>query len=231
MGKIFYDKDGNELIIDLKRDIIGEGLCGVVYHVNEEICLKHIVNSFSTNKEALEEFIKLDLESFYKIYKLLYDRHNRFAGYLMKYYESEEIDIMTMPIDYTLDNLYRMLRDIKILSENNILVEDMHIDNIIMNRDRIINIDVDNYMLIQKNSILTKNTSQIYSLFKGIYIEALLKYYEVNHEEITVARNLFNTGDKDFIYNELSNYKYPIDYIRKKSLEPIKYVMKKDIEY
>ena len=231
MIKEYYDEHGKKIIIKINWELVGSGLYGTVYQIDNNVCLKHISYPFNTNKEIIKEFMKLDLPSFYKIYKLLFDKYNEITGYIMKYYKNEEIDIMTMPIEYTLDNLASMLKDIRIISEKNILVEDAHTDNVILNNDRIIIIDVDNYSLSQRCDILNKNIYSIYSLFQNIYVESMLKYYEVTNEELIVTRKLFYGKDIDYIYNELSNYKYPIEYVRKKSLEPIKYVMKKDIEY
>ena len=229
MYKAFFDEDHKEILIYQGRGIIGDGINGVVYQLNPEKCLKHIINVFNTTEATLKELMKLDLESYYKIYRLLYDRHNEFCGYIMKYYEGREIDVMTTPIDYILDNLFRMYRDIIKLSDKKILTRDIHSENIVLTDDGIIIIDADNYV-ISPYEILDRNLESIFELVKSICIDAMLKYHTITTEELITIRRLFNSRDKDYIYNELKSYKYPIDYVRKKSLEPIKYVMKKDIE-
>ena len=175
MIKEYYDEQGKKIIIKINWELVGSGLYGTVYQIDNNVCLKHISYPFNTNKEIIKEFMKLDLPSFYKIYKLLFNKDKGITGYIMKYYKNEEIDIMTMPIEYTLDNLASMLKDIRIISEKNILVEDAHTDNVILNNDRIIIIDVDNYSLSQRSDILNKNIYSIYSLFQNIYVESMLK--------------------------------------------------------
>ena len=128
----------NKLLIYLHRGIIKHGLYGIVYKIGKDKCLKYITNDSKSNPEVIEEIMKLDLESFYKIYKLLYDRDGYFSGYTMKYYYSEDIDILIMPTDYTLDNFARIERDVKKISEKNILVDDLHIENVILNRNEFI---------------------------------------------------------------------------------------------
>ena len=225
MNRVFYDKDGNKLLIYTHMGILGYGLYGVVYKIGKDKCLKHITNDSRSNSEVIEEIMKLDLESFYKIYKLLYDRDGYFSGYTMKYYDGEDIDILLMPTDYTLDNFAKMERDIKKISEKNIFVDDLHTENVILNRNELIVIDVDNYTFSTNENLLNSNITEVYRLFKELYIESMIKNYSETVDELRVIRQLFKSNNN--IYDELKGYKYPIDYIKKKSLEPVKYVMKK----
>lgn len=225
VNKVFYDKDGNKLLIYMHRGILGYGLYGVVYKIGNDKCLKHVTNGSRSNSEVIEEIMKLDLESFYKIYKLLYDRDGYFSGYTMKYYDGEDIDILLMPTDYTLDNFAKLERDIEKISEKNIFVDDLHTENVILNRNELIVIDVDNYTFSTSKNLLNSNITEIYRLFKGLYIENMIKNYSETVDELRVIRQLFKSNNN--IYDELKGYKYPIDYIKKKSLEPVKYVMKK----
>ena len=223
--KILYDEDDNKLLLNTENGIVGYGLYGVVYKINEDTCLKYITNDHNSHPEVIKTIMKLDLASFYKIYKLLYDCNNDFSGYIMKYYEEEEIDITTMPTDYTLDNLNNINKDIKTITDNGILLKDLHSGNSIINNDKITIIDVDNSMFYCDENLLKKNIQLIYSLFKEIYIDHIEKSHLVTLDELRTIRKLFNYDNS--IYNELKNYKYPIDYIKKKSLEPTKYTMRK----
>ncbi len=228
-NKVFYDENGNKILMNTGRGIIGYGLCGVVYPYGEGKCLKYITSGAYTNFGVIKDIKELALKQFYKIYTLLFNRNHDFNGYIMKYYQSEDIDILTMPIAYTLDNLSGIIQDTKVISEANILFRDLHSENIIFNNNGMTIIDVDNFDYSQIESPLEFNIDLVYGLFRNIYIESLVKNHKGSLEAAIVIRNLINNKARNLVYDELKGYKYPIDYIKKKSLEPVKYVMKKGV--
>ena len=224
-SKVFYDEDGNKLLLYLNRGIINYGEYGIVYKLSEDKCIKYVTNDSSAHPEVLKKIMDMDLKSFYKIYKLLHDKYDYFAGYIMKYYNSEEIDITTMPVSYTLDNFRDICYDTTKLSDSKIYMKDTHMDNVIINRDKTIIIDADNFHFTDNEYLQKMNMERIYNLFIEMYIDHIHKYHKPTMDELRVIRRLFNETKN--IYDELSGYKYPIDYIKKKSLEPFTYVMKK----
>ena len=226
-SKLFYDEEGNKLLINLSKGIIGYGLYGVVYQFGNNQCLKYVTNDSNSNPEVIKEIMHMDLNNFYKIYKLLYDKNHYFSGYIMKYYEDIKLDILSMPIDYTLHNFYSLINDIEKISNKSILLKDMHSENIILNENQIIVIDVDNSIFFLNP--YTNNIISINGLFKDLYINHLEEYHKYTIEKLSVIKRLFTYKNIDYLYNELKDYKYPIDYIKKKSLEPVKYIMKKDM--
>lgn len=215
--------------MNTNREIIGNGLYGVVYRYTNDKCLKYITNNSSTNLDAIKEIKDANLLSFYKIYKLLFDKYQEFNGYIMKYYDSRYVDILTMPSSYTLDNFSDMLHDVQILSEKGIYMRDMHSENVIMDNNNITIIDADNYTYLNNDDLLEKNMKALRYLFYDIYMDSVHRHHNMSKQEYNMIRLLFNHKEDESLYKDLKNYKYPIDYIKKKSLEPIKYVMKKGV--
>jgi len=142
----------------------------------------------------------------------------------MKYYEKEDIDILTAPSEYTLDNLFKILSSADKLSQNNILIEDTHSGNIIMTENNIIITDVDLYSFSHfyiERELKRKNIQRIGYLFNEIYNEAVADYHEelknfIVSEQIRKLFTLQVPTQVEKIYSELSKYKYPIDYIKKR---------------
>ena len=136
----------------------------------------------------------------------------------MKYYKNEPIDILTMPTDYTLDNFYNIYRSINKISKNKILINDMHIGNIIMNNNDIIIIDIDYYdkeYSATFDKINKSNYVSLINLFTDIYIESLRNHTNPSPEEIKSILNLFSKSENvNMIAKKLKRYKYPIDYIK-----------------
>ena len=227
IDKMLYDEDGHKILINLNRGIIGYGLYGVVYQLGTDKCLKYISNDSYSHPEIIKEIMNMDLNNFYKIYKILYDNDNYFSGYIMKYYENIELDILSSQVDYTLSNFYNLTKDIEKISNKFILLKDMHSENIILDKDKIIVIDIDNSIFSLNSNIYLNNIISLYNLFKNLYIDQINKYHKHTLDELSVIKRLFTYRSNYNIYDELKNYKYPIDYIKKKSLEPVKYIMKK----
>ena len=162
---------------------------------------------------------KLNLDNFYKIYDLLYDENNHFSGYTMKYYKSEDIDILAMPTNYTLENLYRIHNSFKALTNRHINAFDCNSDNIIMDNKNITVIDSDIYYIddeISKEELALDNDKILMDLFKSLYYEKLriLGYTLIDCEYMLGElfdenKGLSNTEKR------LVKYKYPLDYINK----------------
>ena len=220
---IFYTEN-NDIVRYKTNDRIGGEVYGSVYKVNVEECVKKFKSkNMIVDKDALLLIQELDLDNFCKIKKLLYNKSRILIGYLMKYYQNENIDILTMPTEYTVDNLYKLYNSVIKLSKNNIFICDMQTGNIIINTNEITIIDYDLYVL---NGYFTgplleyKNIYSLRYLFKEIYKEALVEFHkEVNtefHRKIIDSTfELWNREELDKTCKKLIRYKYPIDYIKK----------------
>lgn len=132
----------NELInLDLdKMKIIGEGKEGIVYKYNNE-CIK-IFNSKRNNGELLdineEKFIfftKLETNNIILPRKLLYNRQNKIEGYIMPYIESDFnlSNIRSKNINEIIVELNELKKDIELLNENDILINDLKYSHLLYN--------------------------------------------------------------------------------------------------
>ena len=210
--KLYDDKD-NKILFDVKK-IIDNGFYGIVYKLDDDKCLKRFTKDYLYDEVAFKKLMELDLPNFYKVYKMLYNSNYDFGGYIMKYYDKKDIDIITMPVDYTFENIIRLIAAAKKISDEGILIHDLHDGNIIMDDNMITVIDMDlySYCNFMDNDRITKlNYGYIYSLFKELYFNSL--YYN-NIEDNMLVHNLFNEKeDVTCLVRKLAKYKYPIDYV------------------
>ncbi len=218
-----YDCNGKRIKYDT-TDKLGEGLIySDVYKISDEVCLKVFKTiSDDINFDVLSLIKDLELSHFYIIYDFLFNKTGKFNGYTMKYYPGKTIDILTMPTSYTLDNFSSIYNSILKLTDNGIVVSDLHSGNVITDENNITVIDADLYYklcFIDKIKLQYKNISALIYLFKDLYFESLDEFHkdcDVN-ACVSTIRNLFepmNALNIDKVYKKLTRYKYPIDYIK-----------------
>lgn len=219
---VYYTEDGKRVKFDLKEEnVIGRGGQSKVYKISEEKCLKKLFGF--GNYEILKLIRDLKLPSYYIIYDLLFNKRSILKAYIIEYYVSEEIDILTMPVDYTLYNFFSILDSVMVLTENNVYVSDLHEDNVIMNSNGITVIDTDLYTknrFFYADELLSKNVSAVRCLFKNLYFSSLNDYHdgEIKESISPKVNDLFNINNVGDAYNtvkKLSKYKYPIDYMKR----------------
>lgn len=200
---------------------LGTGSYGSVYKIDEKKCIKIYKYAGSVQLEMLQVINDLNLPNYYKILDFYYNKNNIFKAHTMKYYSQKEIDILTMPVEYSLDNITVLLSAVNTLTSNNILICDMHTENIIMNDSSIIIIDTDLYTFNKYFNLEIKNLSALTDLYLNLYLEAIINYhpeYDISEvkEIIYDIYNKRNTNPQVALYEEIRNYKYPIDYIKKR---------------
>lgn len=217
------NKEKFNYILD-NQNIIGEGEYGIVYKLNYDTCLKLYYNNEPINRDILSVIRNLKLQNYYRIYAFLYDYKSNFKAHTMKYYKQEQLDILTMPTIYTLNNLFNLLMDIDTLNKNNILISDMHTGNVILGYSEITIIDADLYKfnnLYRADTLKYKNLSSLGHLLEQIYLEALTEYHsELKSKEVVeTIKNLFQFQNKfncEEPFRMLEKYYYPIDYIKRR---------------
>ena len=220
---VLYNKDGQQLLYSDSQKINGK-THGNIYKISDTECLKVYKRGNEANLEVLELIKNLYLKNYYEILDFYYNKKGSFKGHTMKYYKEEEIDILTMPTEYTLDNLFNIERSANTLTNNNMQIEDTHTENIILTSEKIVVIDVDLYSLnkfYSKLQLELKNLRKIHYLFKELFIEALTDYHSEYKTQSTsiIMAELFDITSPiqvEKTYNKLVKYKYPIDYIRKR---------------
>lgn len=226
---ILYTKN-NEVKEYSTDNQIGCGSFGKVYLIEDDKCLKLFnapiarEDNYELQEDIYYEIRELKLKNFYELYDLYYNSFlTKILGYLSKYYEKEDIDILTMPTDYTIDNLNSLYESFKKLSEHNICTNDISSSNVIINRDSITMIDIDlyyrNYFGIGK-STFSENLCNLEKIFKEVYILSLTFYpLKERIKMIDKIDKLFfldETIGIDYVAKKLTKYKYPIDYLRKR---------------
>ena len=219
MNVLFYDKYRKAHSYHLPK-AFDEGSNGTIHRIDKETCLKWFNDDNQDTQTIIEMIMNLELNNFYKIYNLLYDESNTFCGYTMKYYENEEFDILTMPMEYTITNLMDLAKSLNILSENKICTVDLFDGNIIKTKKGITVIDVDAYKYLPKaenGMIYNYNNESLYYLLGEIFLKALKTYHNSEYLDKINIKEIFDMQlSPDETCKKLVKYKYPIDYIRSK---------------
>lgn len=183
-----------------------------IFFMDNTKCLK-LFNEVIYNDSVVKLIQKKNLNGFYEIYDLLYF-NNTFIGYIMKYYKDNNIDILTMPVEYTLDNYNDLYKSIMTLTDKKVFLYDLCNDNAILTDDKLIVIDVDEFIVYKdadKYIVQNENMFALESLFNSIYINARNKYHADDRININRINNIFCINSP---HKVLKKYKYPIDYLR-----------------
>ena len=222
----FYDSDGKRLKYDIGEHLGGEQY-GNVYKTSDIECIKIYKRGQTVDERILLNISELYLKNFYEVHKLLYNKAGIFKAHTMKYYEKCDIDILTMPVEYTLGSLSNLYESVIRLAENYIYACDMHTGNAILANDGVIVIDTDIYAVSQfqsKEELKRRNILALRYLFEQLYLEALSTYHSdiCSNKSPRNIRSLFETNgfypnrqfDINTSYSKLVKYKRPIDYIK-----------------
>lgn len=225
---ILFDENGKSVRFNTnENNLVGKGVFGTIYRTDASSCIK-VYNgrpSVDIDLELLKTIRGLSLKKFYEIYDLLYTKNGTFKGYSMKYYDNFDIDILTTPTEYTLDNLYNLRDSILKLANNNIYAIDMHDENVILGESDMTVIDVDLFIFTtfyNGTGLMVKNINAVNNLFYSLYVKAINRFHEeyAKYDVSKVIRELFSTISERDTYDmvkKLTKYKYPIDYIEKYS--------------
>ena len=176
---IAYTEDKKRHNLNI-NNFIGEGEYGRVYLTSDNKCLKIFKQSISRkdkisfDEDAFNIIRKLKPKNIYTLGDLYYNKSlTRILGYLSEYYSKEDINILTMPVDYTFDSLCSIYNSFVLLSEHNIWVSDVGQQNVILNNNGITIIDTDFYYINtyrNKSAIKQSNMYALRELFTCIYI-------------------------------------------------------------
>ena len=219
----FYNSSGKRITFHI-GSYFDYGGNAKIYRIDNNTCLKWFNESTYCNEMVFKLITKMHLNGFYNIYDMLYNEEGNFVGYTMEYYNKENIDILTMPSEYTINNIYKLYYSIQSLNKQGIVINDLHDRNVILRKKDIIIIDVDMYKFYNKNSnqrIEYMNLCSLNTLFRYLYdysLENISKTYNDYATGKKVIAELFQ-GDTDIfdVHRKLLKYKYPIDYIKETS--------------
>lgn len=172
--------------------------------------------SLKTTGRMVRKIRNLNIHNVYKIYDII--GNNRFSlrtihGYYMKYYKKES-DLLDQPIEYVIRNIHSLEDTMQQLYKNNINVTDLHGDNLIVSKEGLIIIDVDNYSFYNP---LTKRLFYkpypVMSIIKTkVYDELLLRDTEVSAVELYK----YSDFDSPSFLEEVKNFSTLYDYLEYK---------------
>ena len=221
------DKKRHSLNTD---NFIDEGEYGRVYLTSDNKCLKIFKQSISRkdkmsfDEDAFNIIRELKPKNIYTLGDLYYNRTlTRILGYLSEYYSKEDINILTMPVDYTFDSICSLYDSFILLSEHNIHVSDACPQNVILNNEGITIVDTDFYYIdtnSNKSAIKKSNIYDLGELFSWIYMNSL-KETDFNKRSAMIDKieKLFmpiGTFGVEPVIKKLAKYKYLIDYLQKR---------------
>ena len=207
----YYNKDGKEISFTTTSKINNVGVFGNIYKVAEDddICLKEIKDidpSTLTIFDSLPTVISEDIFNYFrdfndpnfcKLYDLLYNKDRKIVAYTMKYYKSAIDNILSMPVDYLVDNFSAIYDAMDRLAKDLVLVVDLHNRNMILTSDNIVLVDFDKYRREESKPydvILGINTSALYYAFSKMLNDALSKIGMKTADNVLLVSELFSFG-------------------------------------
>ena len=203
------------------ENIIGSGSYGIIYNNYDGTATK-VLRGRTINPNVIIKIKELNLKNFYKILDI-YTQNNGIGNPYLKAYHMDLINedgtlLINSNKDFVFDNIYSLVDDIRVLSNNYIYANDLHCDNLMVNKEGIKVIDCDMYkfMLDYPEDFLFKNNCD---LLKEAICELLCE--EV--KEVSLfrlfkrkrIRNLFKEKNFDEIYKELNGSQTILEYIKK----------------
>ena len=129
--------NNKEYNLDIEKNFISSGYEVNVYKFNnlvfkfyKEICLK-----YRLDEKNIKYLSKIPTKRILLPKDVIYDEKHEFYGYTMKYIKPEEKeDIKDLKIDKLLRELSLIKKDLLILKENNVFIDDLCDSNFIFNK-------------------------------------------------------------------------------------------------
>lgn len=207
----YYNKDGKGISFTTTSKINNTGCFGNIYKVAEDdnICLKEIKDvdlSTLTIFDSIPTVISEDIFNYFrdfndpnfcKLYDLLYNKDRKVVAYTMKYYKSAIDNILSMPVDYLVENFSAIYDAMEKLARDLVLVVDLHNRNMILTSDNIVLVDFDKYRReegMPYDIRLDINTSALYYAFSKMLNDALNSFGMLSTNNVLLVSNLFAYG-------------------------------------
>lgn len=201
------------------KKYFNSGSFGVIYE-NPDGTLTKVMRYETSIPYSLIKIRELNLDNFYHIYSIACNKKND-LDYLHSYTMNKILfddSLVLTDNNYLIKNIKILINSINVLSDNYIVANDLHEDNLIPNIDGIFVVDCDNYYRANDyptDYILEKNLE----ILKQALYQLILKILKHHHKLIFTRRiKLKNLFDKDFneILSELSNYENIVYCLKKK---------------
>ena len=212
---IVYTSQGVELFDTKNKDVYKEGTFGKIYHDGDK-CYK-VFNNAELFK--IDPFLTLDtlsLPNFYRIMDFLYNNQYIFTGYTSKFIKEDHFNILSDK-NYFLRGVNNIHDGIIAFTNNHFEVSDLHVGNILVNKEDMTMIDVDNYKRVD-NDPYAINMYRYKQLIKRLIYKYLIRY---NVTDIMGANELLkelmdeDSDNIDHLNKVLSKVNRPVDYFNK----------------
>lgn len=218
-----YLNEGKCAHVDYNHDIIFKQYfphTGLSYRLKASVfdILKDIDNP---------HFIELiDIYANDKLLKLFFNKLSKddfiVDAYSAKYYEDEKINVLNEPIDYLLDNIRELEILFGVFSDNAILTDDLHGENVIYTSQKMIIIDPDFFRLYNDSDLIIRNKKGLLKLLKCICEYMLERESKYTDEKIDNMANKLT----DFKVYRNTDITYEVSRKPKGVKRPIEYLLK-----
>lgn len=187
------------------------------YDIIRELNNTHIasVNELLFENQINEIF--LDENDIFKKYSI--------DAYTCEYIKPDDLDILTTPTNYILENMYEISKILSYFASKNVKAYDMKASNTILQNDKMVLIDLDCWRRvdIEEFALNKINQRMLITLLQSLFSDDIDKKYYAIKKSGTYESTLYQlfyelqlSGENKFklIYDFFSGYKYPIDAIK-----------------
>ncbi len=182
--------------------LLGKGEEGSCYRIFKHKCFDNnlvmkIHHSNPTKKILDEKTCKnltgIETSKFLLPRSLVYNEYGQYIGYIREYKDVKYPTIRTLKIGKVINEFYKLEKDVRVLSENNIYIDDLNMDNTIFS-DGIFIYDSGSFSLAEDEN---------QKRFVGYYNKRRISEYEI--EEVLLNLFDFTKKEQKSIRNMFSN--------------------------
>lgn len=234
ISKHLYDAEGKKVTLKVSRKIIGSGCCGYVRKCSDNILLKEYHSYCYDNCKLLPSVFdiihSIENNHLLKVYEYFYKTkcsiETPVDGYTCQYIKSDDINLLHTTKEYMLENMYELLILAELLTKQGLYLDDLKRENTILTQSHMVLIDPDAWNIRDWDDecLRLHNINEILDGFIDICISCLNKNKISLSSDYKMITALFEFSkaqianeDVTQVVNErLKNYKYPIEYIKKR---------------
>lgn len=195
--------------VDEKKLISSGTRTGNVYLLNDKQVIKlyNYINPVYNyyNKNRLDILGMQKVDKFIMPLDIAYDIEGNVIGYTMKYVQGSDGEaILRLSSKFLIEELEKIYEEVSILSRNNIVLDDLAICNLIVNKSGIYFIDTDDYIIrtrLDYDKNMLDSNFNINTLLKDIFSK---RYSYRKNESVN---NMFDSYD--IFYKEAISYYKP----------------------
>lgn len=197
------------VIVDEKKRISSGTRTGNVYLLNDKQVIKlyNYINPIYNyyNKNRLDILGMQKVDKFIMPLDITYDIEGNVIGYTMKYVKGRDGKaILEVSSKFLIEELEKVYEDVTILSQNNIVLDDLAVCNGIVNKSGIYFIDTDDYIIrtcLDYDKNVKDSNFNINTLLKDIFV---MRY---SYRKNDAVNNMFDSYD--IFYKEAIKYYKP----------------------